>query len=113
MENLMGLRGTVLIWIVSLMGAPLAANAGEDGRRIFTEYKCNQCHTVQSQGIKLIKPKDKPAPDLSKVGGKHSDSVLTGYLLKSEKLNNKKHRKKFTGEDEELSALVKWLQSLK
>ena len=91
---------------VVLMPAPLFAAA--DGKQVFTDQKCNMCHAVSSAGIE---PTGKiKAPDLTGLASKLDPKVLTGFLKKEEAIKGKKHIKGFTGTEEELGALVEWLQ---
>jgi cytochrome c2 len=79
-----------------------------DGKAIFTAQKCDMCHAVSSADIK---PTGKiKAPDLAGKAVKHDATALGKYLRKEEAINNKKHLKPFTGSDEELGALIAWLQ---
>jgi hypothetical protein len=68
------------------------------------------CHTVTSAGIES---KKSDATDLSKVGVDRTVEFLTKYLKKEAKLNDKDHKSSFKGTDEDLTALVQWLSTLK
>jgi mono/diheme cytochrome c family protein len=82
--------------------APSPAQAGDSaGEKVFADQKCAKCH----------KPGSKR--DLAGVGKKHDAKWLTAFLKHEEAIDGKKHKKKFTGTDAELEALVKWLASLK
>lgn len=85
------------------------------GKSLFTQNKCNTCHSITSQGIAKGGGEDakKDSPDLSKVGTKHNADWISKFLLKKETLNDKKHLKKFKGTDEELETLSNWLATLK
>lgn len=88
------------------------AQTPKSGKDIFTDSKCNTCHSVTSQGI-ASKQADK-YPDLSKIGEKKiAVETLKKYLLKEEKINDKNHAVKFKGTDEDLTILVNWLNTLK
>ena len=92
--------------------SPAAAQAAKvlDGKQIFLAQKCNLCHSVPPAGITATTKSDKmKGPDL--VGESKRDAkLLNGYLRKTADLNGKKHVKQFTGSDEELGALIAWLQ---
>jgi mono/diheme cytochrome c family protein len=91
-----------------MAGAASAADAKAlDGKAIFQAQKCDTCHAVSSAQITAT-GKIK-APDLSKTEPREA-AWLTKYLRKEEAKDNKKHLKAFTGSDEELGALVAWLQ---
>jgi cytochrome c len=99
-----------------MVTVPTAASA-EDGKALFTSAKCNSCHSVSAQGIEAKKSAEEgedEVPDLSKFGAKGVDSAkLKAFLLKEDKLDGKKHKKKFKGEDADLDKLVQWLGTLK
>jgi mono/diheme cytochrome c family protein len=83
-----------------------------DGKQIFLAQKCETCHTVSSAQIKAT-GKIK-APDLAGAAAKHDAAWLGKYLRKQEKSKaGKAHMKAFTGSDEEMGALIAWLQDQK
>ena len=95
-----------------------AANVGtaSDGKTIFLESKCQNCHSIESQGIKRAsepKPGDPVPSDLSGAGLKHNASWITDWLNKEVELDGKKHLKKFKGSAADLQTLSTWLSSLK
>ena len=90
------------------------------GQKVFTEAKCQMCHTVFAAGIGEPPAEDAEEteeasgpPDLSQVGAGTTAEWLSLFLQKKETLNDKKHMKKFKGSDEDLAALVDWLLTLK
>lgn len=87
-----------------------AQDQGLDGKKIFVDAKCNSCHTVAS--MEITSKKD-DATDLSNAGTLGDAQLMKSYLLKEAKINEKEHKMKFKGTDEELNALVNWLLSLK
>ena len=83
-----------------------------DGKAIFLAQKCNLCHSVSTVGIeKTVKSEKMAGPDLVNV--KQDAAFLIKFLRKQADLNGKKHGKAFTGSDEELGALVAWIQAQK
>ena len=95
--------------------APAAAQAGKvlDGKQIFLAQKCNLCHAVSPAGIAATTKSDKmKGPDLVSLSKKDA-KLLNGYLRKTADINGKKHVKGFTGSDEELGALIAWIQKQK
>jgi mono/diheme cytochrome c family protein len=91
-----------------------AAPAKLDGKQIFLAQKCNLCHSVSSAGIERTMKSEKMAgPDLTNLAAKQDAGTLTKFLRKEGEINGKKHGKGFTGSDEELGALVSWLQQQK
>jgi cytochrome c5 len=81
-----------------------------DGKQVFIDSKCNNCHTVTS--MEITSKKD-DATDLSNAGSVGTSELMKSYLLKEAKINDKNHKLKFKGTDEELNALVNWLLTLK
>ena len=93
------------------------------GQKVFTEAKCQMCHTVYSAGIgeppaeDAKKEEEEEAaagpPDLSMAGAGRTAEWISLFLQKKEALNDKKHMKSFEGSDEDLAALAGWLLTLK
>lgn len=88
------------------------AQDAKDGKTIFTEAKCLNCHAVASQGIEATNKKTK-APDLSNVGATYKADFIKKYLTKEEQINDKKHLIAFKGTPDELTTLATWLEGLK
>ena len=92
----------------ALASAPVHAAEQLDGKKIFLAQKCETCHAVSSADIK---PTGKiKAPDLAGAVAKLDATLVSSYLRRNADINNKKHLKPFTGSDEELGALIAWLQ---
>jgi len=87
-----------------------AQDQGIDGKKIFVDAKCNSCHTVTS--MEITSKKD-DATDLSNAGALGDAQLIKSYLMKEAKINDKEHKMKFKGTDEELNGLVNWLLTLK
>lgn len=87
-----------------------AQDKGIDGKNIFIDAKCNNCHTVTSMDITSKKD---DATDLSNIGTVGDAQLIKSYLLKEAKINDKEHKTKFKGTEEELNNLVNWLFTLK
>ena len=82
-----------------------------DGKQIFLAQKCNLCHSVSSADIQAtVKSEKMKGPDLAGVTPKRDAQVLNDYLRKKADIKGKKHGKEFTGSDEEIGALIAWLQ---
>lgn len=81
-----------------------------DGKQVFIDNKCNNCHTVVS--MEITSKKDN-AVDLSDAGSIGNAELIKSFLLKESQINDKEHKMKFKGNDEELKALVEWLLTLK
>ena len=119
MKQTLGFTLSIVVTVVMLAilysgpgAAPAAAQAGKvlDGKTIFLAQKCNLCHSVSPAGITATTKSEKmKGPDL--VGLSKKDAkILNGYLRKTADIKGKKHVKQFTGSDEELGALLAWLQ---
>jgi mono/diheme cytochrome c family protein len=103
----------VLLHVVVSSG-PVSGQAAAklDGKAIFLAQKCNLCHSVPTAGItRTVKSEKMAGPDLVNV--KEDAAFLGKFLRKQADLNGKKHGKAFTGSDEELGALVAWIQAQK
>ena len=91
-----------------------AAPAKADGKQIFLAQNCNLCHSVSSAGIeRKVKSEKMAGPDLTNLAAKSDAATLTKFLKKEGEINGKKHGKGFTGSDEELAAVISWLQQQK
>lgn len=81
-----------------------------DGQEVFLAQKCNLCHSVSTVGIEAKTSSEKLlGPDL--VDLDRDAEWLAGWLKKEIELDGEKHKKQFTGSDEELAALIDWLQA--
>ena len=98
--------------IVALFGFAFSFSQEQtpDGKQIFLDNKCNKCHTVTSMDITSKKD---DAVDLSDAGSVGDVQFLKSYLLKESDINDKSHKTKFKGSEEELNTLAEWLASLK
>ncbi len=102
----------VVVLLAALYSGPAAGQAKLDGKAIFLAQKCNMCHSVPPAGITATTKSEKvKGPDLVNV--QHDAKVLADYLRKKADVYGKKHSKAFTGSDEELGALVAWIQAQK
>ena len=108
------LAAGVLTWIGHSQPA-LAAAQEPPGKQMFLGKKCNVCHSIDSQGIaRTSKAEATKGPDLSNVGGAHLAPWIEEFL--QQEVGNsegKKHRKKWSGTDQELEQLAQWLATLK
>ena len=98
--------------IVALFGFAFSFSQEQtpDGKQIFLDSKCNKCHTVNSMDINSKKD---DASDLSDAGSVGDVEFLKSYLLKEAEIDDKSHKTKFKGSEEELNTLAEWLASLK
>lgn len=112
----------VIMAIAAMSGAMIGAASinnlavSSDGKTIFIENKCQNCHSVDALGIKrTAEPKagEMIPADLSGEGLKHNDVWFTKWLNKEVELEGKKHLKKFKGSSGDLDILSDWLGTLK
>lgn len=108
---------------VALLAAP--AQAGEakaDAKALFTTMKCNSCHSISAQGVKVLETEGEEAeepgeakkvPDLSGVGLERNAAWIKDFLNKKADIEGRKHRKKFEGTPADLDALANWLATQK
>jgi mono/diheme cytochrome c family protein len=102
----------VLLGVLTL-GAVSFHRTDLDGKTIFLNNKCSNCHSIHTQGIKGKRPEGGAKPsDLSNTGAKLKPEWIEKWLQKEETLYGKKHMKKFKGTPEELHTLAEWLSSL-
>ena len=119
MKQTLGFTFSIVITVVMLAivysgpgAAPAAAQAAKvlDGKQIFLAQKCNLCHSIPPAGITATTKSEKmKGPDLV-AESKRDAKLLNGFLRKTSDIGGKKHAKQFTGSDEELGALIAWLQ---
>ncbi len=84
-----------------------------DGKAIFTESKCDMCHSVKAAGIEAkVKSEKMQGPDLTGVGSRHEADWIVKYVNKEVQLNDKDHKGAFKGSDEDLQSLIAWLEGL-
>jgi cytochrome c551/c552 len=82
------------------------------GATVFTELRCDMCHSVESAGIPS-KKKSGNVVDLSTAGDDGDAAFLLQYLKKEVELHDKKHPANFRANDEDAQILVEWLATLK
>lgn len=112
---------TTLAAAIAALALPAAAHAADPpGKTVFLAQKCDQCHSVQSEGIAVSRESggDEEVTlrviDLSGAGLDGDAAFLKAYLLKDQAgADGKKHPKKFKGTDPDLAALAGWLAERK
>ena len=90
-------------------GAQPSADHTLDGKELFLSQGCNACHALSKAGIS-VKMKASKAPDLGTVTTKRETQWLIDFLRQQADSAGKKHPKPFTGSDEQLGALLGWMQ---
>jgi cytochrome c551/c552 len=109
MKALVAISVAALVLVVGTAPVSYAA----DGKALFTEKKCNLCHSIESQGIQKKSEKMKGA-ELSDAGNfVPSADWLKKFLTQQELKDGQKHKRKWNGSDEELDTVVNWILSLK
>ncbi len=103
----------VLLLLPATTTQAVAEEGSMDGQALFEAKKCNMCHSISTAGIEAKTKSEKM------FGGDLVDPDLTAEqmtaFIKKEAENNEgnMHKKGFTGTDEELAAIVEWLQAQK
>jgi len=94
------------------MAAPLLADDAARGAEVYTEQKCKLCHSVAGEG-------NKKGP-LDKVGAELSADDMKAWLVTPEEMATKagkdrkpKMKKYDKLSDEDMKALIAYLQTLK
>lgn len=101
-----------VVAFVVIVGLTSVAQAA-DGKALFESKKCNLCHSIESQGIAKKSEKMKGA-ELSNIGASiESAESLKKFLTQETMKDGEKHKKKWTGTDEELDTIVNWVMTLK
>ena len=105
---------SVMIFFPSFSGAEGETTAELDGQALFIANKCNMCHSVPAVGIEAkVKVETMKGPDITKAAARFEPDDLAKYIRKQAQLEGKDHKKEFKGSDEELAAMIAWLQQLK
>jgi mono/diheme cytochrome c family protein len=76
------------------------------GETVYGKSRCAACHMIQGKG-------GKSGGDLSDVGAKRDTEWLKTFLTDPKSLMPKSRHPTFRGSDEELQALVAYMESLK
>ncbi len=108
------LCGLVALALASALVGPtrVAADDLADGRALFTDQKCNICHSVpEVDVVAMAKSKKMRGPDLP--AESHEPDWIVRFLKREVQLNGKDHKKEFKGTEEELRAIAAWLVELK
>jgi mono/diheme cytochrome c family protein len=86
-----------------------------DGKQVFMDQKCNMCHAVSSADIQATTKSERiKGPDLTGTLANRDATAVSEVLRKKKNTaSGKPHPKAFTGTDEELGAMVAWLQKQK
>ncbi|MFQ5569647.1 MAG: c-type cytochrome [Rhodothermales bacterium] len=88
----------------------VASAQDKDGKTVFAEQGCDQCHAVSTAGIEAkTKSEQEKGPDLEGIGDRLKAKPMMKYLKKAGDREGKSHTKPFKGSDEELQVLVDWL----
>lgn len=115
---LVGFLATLTLMVSLIFAAGQApaedAVADTEAKALFTDNKCNSCHSIEKADIKRKGgTQSSKIPDLSTVGSRHDAKWMQKYLKKEEAQNGKKHTVPFKGTDEQLATMTMWLASLR
>jgi mono/diheme cytochrome c family protein len=96
----------------AVLGLFVTAALGQDstqvaeGKRLFTDRGCYGCHTMGASGTPI-------APDLSRVGSKHTEAYLIAWLLDPKEQKPGAHMPMLALTSGEVRALAAYLSSLR
>lgn len=85
-----------------------------DGKAIFLAEKCNTCHGVAAAGIEAkVKSEKMRGPDLDEGICETDRAIMIAFVKGETEIDGAKHKKPFKGSDEELAAMLDWLEKQK
>jgi mono/diheme cytochrome c family protein len=83
------------------------------GADLFESNKCAMCHSVAAAGIEAkAKIEKMKGPDLSGYTPTRKVEELFAFATQAIAIDEKKHKKKFAGTEEEFKAILAWLGTL-
>jgi mono/diheme cytochrome c family protein len=92
-------------------GFVLAWEHTADGKQVFLDKNCNMCHAVSTAEIEAkTRSQAMLGPDLATDARELTEERMVAYLKREADLEGKRHPRAFTGTQEELNALVTWIQ---
>jgi mono/diheme cytochrome c family protein len=112
MKKSVGIGFLITIFLFLRFASAVEETKEPPGKTLFLDNKCNVCHSIKSDGIERKSSASK-APDLSTVGSERTADWIVKFLKKEVDLEGKKHIKAWTGKNEDLTAIAKWLESHK
>lgn len=121
------------LWLTALAGGVLFGLAqahADSGPELFHKLGCDKCHSVKAQNIEKRAEEPEPSgldalvgggeeeevepPDLSGIGTEHDQEWFKKWLRKQVRNeDDRKHKEKFKGSDEELDAITHFVAGLK
>jgi hypothetical protein len=118
------LLGAAILFTLAMFSPAASTEFQSPGHKVFVKSKCVQCHTVSALKIAKVESDEeeeeeddaekRDPPDLSGVGKEYSDAQwLAKYLKKQERIENRRHKKKWSGSEADLTTLTEWLVTLK
>ena len=96
----------IAVLAVLAPAVPAAPADPAKGQDVYRTLKCAMCHKINGSGGKL-------GPDLSEVGAKRDADWLMRYLMSPKALIPKAKMPPVKATDEDMKALVAYLQTLK
>lgn len=101
--------GSLVVTAVGLLAGAVAAVAAEDGKKVFTEKKCINCHSLGSEKGAMAKL----GGPLDGVGGQRDATWLKGYFVdpKSQLPNAKMPKQNLSSK--EIDDLVQYMLTVK
>jgi cytochrome c2 len=99
-----GLGAVMGLFVTPALGQDSALVA--EGKRLFTDRGCYGCHTIGASGTPI-------APDLSRVGSKHTEADLIAWLFDPKEQKPGAHMPMLELTSGEVRALAAYLSSLR
>jgi cbb3-type cytochrome oxidase cytochrome c subunit len=99
-----GFGAVMSLFVTAAFGQDSALMA--EGKRLFTDRGCYGCHTMGASGTPI-------APDLSRVGSKHTEAYLISWLLDPKEQKPGAHMPMLELTSGEVRALAAYLSSLR
>jgi cytochrome c5 len=109
-------KGIHAVAVFGIVAGLTASSAGAaDGKAVFVAQKCDTCHSVSTAGIAATTKSEKmKGPDLVGVVQAHDRAFVADIVHKKiNGPNGKKHVKEWKGTEEELQALIDFLEAQK
>lgn len=105
-------KTNLLLILAAVVAAAILAlpTVAEDapGKVAFEAAKCSMCHAVSTVGIEAkTKSAAMAGPDLVDV--EVDAAALLAYLKQETEIEGKKHKKKWTGSDDDAKAVIDWI----
>lgn len=105
-----------------LLASSMASATDAEMVTLFKANKCNECHSLSKYNVKAEPEEGKKNDDdegkpidltSEKRAPEHDITWTIKYLKKKEKIKEKKHKKRWPGDDKDLDVIAAWLDANK